>query len=291
MRSCERCGGSGVIERIDGNLAKECQCAVVRRLAAAMPAYVRHADARKEHFELPLVRDGVGRSYFVKATWQDMKAVVKAVMMINPSKFVKITSDRELRDVYVGGTSRQSKGDDADGVLNTLEDAMKPPALCIVRLGELTYKNKAAPGLLEEALCIRLDRDLPTWVVSDLDRPFGRGSLAYSDSVWSLIKTTMKECTVPRIAPALVGDDGNDSVMGGGSGSSDVSASPLAPEPVASSQAAPKRRHPQAPPDDESAAEEKPRRRIQPVPDEDAPKGLERYGMGLGAPKKFRGRD
>lgn len=245
-----------------------------------MPAYVRHADARHEHFELPLVKDGIGKSYFIRSSWADMKAILKAVILTNPSKFIRITSDREIRDVGVGSTGRAARGADETDVYNNLEDIMGPPALCVVRLGELLYKNKAAAGLLEEALCYRLDRDLPTWVVSDLDRPFGRGSNAFSDSVWDLLRTAMKDFLVPRIAPAAGPDEPNSALGPSPAGER----SPLAPEPVAGP--APRRR-PDPPPGPEP---ERPRRRIQPVPDEDAPKGLGEYGMGLGPSKKFQKR-
>ena len=226
MQQCEKCGNSGVIESLNGGLARECRCAVIRRLAAAMPAHIRHADPKKEHFELPLVREGTKKSFFVKASWPDMKAIIKAVMMLNPSKFIRVTSDREIRDVGVGSTSRQARGPDEVEVFNTLEDIMSPPALCIMRLGELQYKNKAAAGLLEEALSYRLDRDLPLWVISDLDRPFGNGSFAFSDSLWDLIKTSLKQVLVPRIASVDVAES-NSAVAPAKSFNS-----PFAAEPV-----------------------------------------------------------
>jgi len=274
QKICERCGGNGVIERLDGGMPKECQCAVLRRVAAAMPAYVRYADLMHEHLKLPVLTDGIGKSYFIKTTREDLYAIVKAAMMINSSRFVRMTSDRELRDVYVGSTSRKSRGDDAGDVINTLEEVMGPPALCIVQLGELVSRNKAAPAILEEALCIRLDRDLPTWVVSYYDRPFGQGSISYSDSVWNILKSAMNELAIPRISKANVPDAPSATRT-----FAPESISPQSPrnypEPVAS----------------RNLVEEKPRRRIQSTdPDPDLPKGFEDFGKGSKS-KKFQRRD
>jgi len=277
-KTCEHCGDTGVIERQDGMMPKECECAVLRRVAAAMPAYVRCADLTHEHLKLPILRGGIKKSYFIKAAREDLYALVKAAMMINSSKFVRITSDRELRDVYVGSTSRKSKGDDAGEVINTLEEVMGPPALCVIQLGELVSKNKAAAAILEESICIRLDRDLPTWVVSYYDRPFGQGSVSYSDSVWSILKGAMNELVIPRISLAHSPD-------------SQSAISAFAPEPIASQSSQPTKRY-QNQEEPTRPTPEKKRGRIRSAdPDPDLPKGFENFGRGSGSGKKFSSRD
>jgi hypothetical protein len=265
---CEHCGGTGVIERLEG-MPKECQCAVLRRVAASMPAQVRHADLRYEHLNLPLLKEGIGKSYFIRAAREDVYAIIKAVMMINSSKFIRITSDRELRDVYVGSTSRRSRGDDADIVINTLEEVMGPPSLCIIQLDELKSRNKAAAAILEEALCIRLNCDKPTWAVSYSDSPFGNGSIAYSDAVWGLLKHSMNELVIPRIVAAATP-------------TSNTNTSAFAPEQVAS-QVAPQRIQP-TPVERPAPA---PRRIRSADPDPDLPKGFENFGQGVKPSKGF----
>lgn len=273
-KPCEYCGGTGVIERPDGMMPKECQCAVLRRIAASMPAYVRYADLTHEHLKLPILRDGMRKSYFIKAAREDLYALVKAAIMINSSKFVRITSDRELRDVYVGSTSRKSKGDDAVDVINTLEEVMGPPTLCVIQLGELVSRNKAAAAILEEALCIRLDRDLPTWVVSYYDRPFGQGSVSYSDSVWNLLKGAMNELSIPRIAAAQTPELSS-------------ATSTFAPEPVVSKNETRQSRFRES--QEEIRPSNKSKSRIQSV-DPELPKGFENFGKGSGGGKKLTGR-
>jgi hypothetical protein len=197
MPPCEKCGGSGVIEK-DGK-TYECQCALLRRLAAAMPGFVRVAIVSKAHIVHPIT-DDINKNYLIDAAWSDARALIKVAMYKHPNLHFRITSDREIRDVGVGSTSRQARGDDATIVFNSLQDYMEPPKLVIVRLNELGYKNRAAAGLLEEALNIRVDRGLTTWVLNNKNKPFSPASHAYSEAVWDLIHTAFKKIDIPRIA-------------------------------------------------------------------------------------------
>jgi hypothetical protein len=197
MEACKLCAGAGAFER-DGKLY-ECECALLRRIAAAMPSYVRRAEVLPAHLDTGLL-EKASRSLYVSARWPDMKAVLKAVMIKYPSKFVRITSDAEIRDVYVGSRSRSARTADYEGdVYNNLADLMGPPDLCVVRLNEIANKNKAAPGALEEALSHRLDRDLPTWVLSNLDKRFTVGSFSYSEAVADLLSAGFEHVSVPQI--------------------------------------------------------------------------------------------
>ena len=260
----------------------------------------------KDHFELPLLR-AIDKSVFIKSAWVDMKAVVKATMMKNPNLFVRITSDREILDVYLGKKSRGSRGDvdgglsrrarvDLEGdeyVYNSIEDLMKPANLCIVRLNEIGYKNKAAPGALEEGLSYRLDRDLPTWIISDLDKPYALGSFSYSESLMDMILTSTVGFQVPRIVPRVQFDLEEamglsaPSVIGPSAPKTTGTASVMAN--VSSSPDAPIL---DADPIDERPQREVRKNKIRSSEDMDAPKGLESiYGSGIKPSRKPRGRD
>lgn len=188
------CGGTGVVER-DGMLT-ECVCSILKRICMSMPPFIRKANVTEAHLESPLIRSP-HLSFFITSEWADMKAIIKATMIANASLLIKITSDREIRDVFVGSKSRAARGDD-EVVFNNIEDLMSAPDLSIVRLNELTYKNKAAPGALEEALSYRMDRERPVWILSNNSRPFGMESHSYSDSVWDLI-SSLDSVHIPRI--------------------------------------------------------------------------------------------
>jgi hypothetical protein len=269
---CHKCGG--VLEK-DGKFY-ECFCDVVRRRAAAMPPFVRRADVLPQHLKLPLM-GMVKKSLFVCSSWTDMKAVVKAIMLKHLNLFLKITSDAEIRNVYVGSAAKSAKSADFDGEFyNNLQDLMDPPALMVVRLNEISNRNKAAAGALEEALCHRLDRDKPTWILSDLDKPFQSGSHAYSDTIAELVRSGYERVVVPRIAPKVVLDGGP---FGEPPTPSVQSAAPtdgpgglFSPEPVERQEPAPRRSKPQ-------------RTSRQAPEDTGVPPELEMYGQGIAKKK------
>jgi len=189
------CSGSGILEK-DGKLY-ECVCALLRRRAASMPPFIRTADLRPEHTAHKLHAQ-VKKSLYILSTWQDMKAIVKAVMICHMNLFVRVTSDNDILHAYVGAMSKKNKGEN-EATFETVGDFVGPPDLVIVRLNALTRPNKAAAGALEEAMVCRTDQDKPTWFVSDIDRPFTDKSPAYSDSLWDL----MEACAKIRVAPIL----------------------------------------------------------------------------------------
>jgi hypothetical protein len=206
MAACEKCGGIGVIEKEDR--LYECLCAYLRRRAAEMAPYIRKAPVNSKHLELPII-ELTDKLLYVISPWADMKAIIKIVMIKNPKKYIRITSDREIRDVFVGATSRAARGDDEEQamVFNTLQDLMDIPDLVIVRLNEMHYKNKAAPGALVEAVSFRADRDKPTWMISDTDRPFTNNSHAWSESMAELLSSGFVKTVIPRILPKNVIED------------------------------------------------------------------------------------
>lgn len=209
---CSVCNGLGDYEDSTGKLM-ECFCSRLRRCFASMPPHIFTSNITDGHLSLG-IHKMVDSSLFIRSTWSDMKPILKAVMIKwFEKKVVRVTSDREIRDVFVGSKSKLIQQDDDRIVYNNLQDLMEPvherlsdatllamkKDLVIVRLNELSYKNKAASGALEEAVSFRVDRNKPTWIISDLDKPFGPGSHAYSDSVWNLLVTSFKGIDIPRI--------------------------------------------------------------------------------------------
>jgi hypothetical protein len=189
------CSGSGILEK-DGKLY-ECVCALLKRRAASMPPFIRTADLRPEHTAHKLHAQ-IKKSLFILSTWQDMKAIVKAVMICHMNLFVRVTSDNDILHAYVGAMSKKNKGEN-EATFETVGDFVGPPDLVVIRLNAITRPNKAAAGALEEAMVCRADQDKPTWFVSDMDRPFTSTSPAYSESLWDL----MEACAKIRIPPIL----------------------------------------------------------------------------------------
>jgi hypothetical protein len=285
--ACEICGGAGTYEK-DGK-SIECECSLWTRIGSSMPPYILSARFLPQHLESPLLRC-FDRSCFVIGSWIDLRAIIKATMMKYHGKFFRITSDREALNVFLGSKSKASLQEDAKVVYNSVEDLMGGgdqkgrssvgPDLVILRLNELGYKNEAAPGILEEAIGCRLDYGKATWVLSDLDKPFGSGSFSYSDAVWDMLHTSFIQVRVPRITPR-----------------SEV-APPVIPN-ILSDVEDEEPNHPVSPVKEKSPARssENVRRTIQSVPDEDSTSGLGMYGAGLsnkkrfGPKKSFGGRD
>lgn len=210
MKPCNKCNGNGTIEK-DGKLY-ECTCSYIHRRAIEMPVYIRKAQVIKQHIQHQIINLS-DKSLYIITSWNDIKAIIKVMMLKYSNKFIKITSDREIRDVYVGATSRAARGissNDEDNmeIYNSLQDLMDLPDLMVVRLNEMHYKNKAAPGALEEAVSYRLDRDKPVWMVSNIDKPFVEGSHAWSVSVFELLNSAFEKMNIPRILPKVMINDG-----------------------------------------------------------------------------------
>ena len=283
MVGCAKCGGLGAIEK-DGRTF-ECECSLIRRISASMPLYIRKADVQKAHMELPLLKC-IRKHLMVISSWADMKAIMKILIISNPNKFIRVSSDREIRDVYVGAKSRAAKGDDDGKIYNSLEDLMDPPDLVIVRLNELSYKNKAASGALVEAVSYRTDRDKPIWLFNDTDKPFTNGSHAYSDSVADLIKTSFPIYRVERIS-SYAGID-HESIMPVEIKSEPVSKPTAAISDKSLPVVKPKLPEPEPEPVEIPKKAQKPMR-IRPSQDDEVETGLGMYGAGISTSgSKFR---
>ncbi len=283
--SCKKCEGQGVIDR-DGKLY-ECECERWRRIALSMDVHIRKANCLDDHIQHPLV-DMVKQSCFVIASWADMKPIIKVSIIKHWPKLIKITSDALIRNVFVGGASKNARSSDYDGeIYNNLQDYMDPPDLMIVRLNELSYKNRAASGALEEAVSYRLDREKATWVLSDLDHPFTLGSHAFSESVADLFNSAFKKVSVPRIAPRIQIE--NSIFATGSSFGANTSAASVASSTFEPEEAPKPKPKPQFGRDSEAINKPKYTPKIKSAPDEENPY-YSLMGQGVSKSKKFRGR-
>lgn len=164
-----------------------------------MPVYIRKAHVQKEHLALPILKDW-RKHYFITASWADMRAMIKAWMIINDRKHLQVTSDREIKEVFVGNKSRtDGETEYLTARYNSIEDLVDPADLLVIKLNELGYKNKAAAGALEEAINYRLDRDKITWAFNDVRRPFGNNSICYSDSLSDVIAAGFRSVVIHTI--------------------------------------------------------------------------------------------
>jgi len=90
--------------------------------------------------------------------------------------FFRIITDERLKNVWVGNEQYKSLSAEARDVVptfNSLADLLGPDQdLVIIKLGYFGQHNRAAAGLLKEALLIRESLHKATWLVLDPNRPW-----------------------------------------------------------------------------------------------------------------------
>lgn len=283
---CKECNGRGILEKDDK--LYECDCERWRRISLSMDAVIRKANCVDGHYVHPLT-NMIKQDCFIIGSWADMKAIIKVSIIKHWPKLIRLTSDALIRNVFVGGASKNARSSDFEGeIYNNLQDYMDAPDLMIVRLNELSYKNKAAAGALEEALSYRLDREKATWVLSDIDRPFSLGSHAYSDSVMQLL-SSLDKVSIPRILPRM---QINDSFFSPEPVETDSSSPPESPLTVPGLDPQPKKANPGKLPfgrDSEAISKPRPQKKIYPSGDPDD--FFSSIGQGVGKPKRLKGGD
>ena len=110
--------------------------------------------------------------FFRKCPWgtflAHLKFVVHAKMTREKDWTFRVITDEEIKRVFVGAesyTSRKKEERDLKVTFNSLADLVREYDLVIVRLGQLGYKNRAAPGAFRETLLHREAVREATWIV------------------------------------------------------------------------------------------------------------------------------
>jgi len=194
---CDPCNGQGWC--LVKEVPFECMCGHLKRVAAGMPLYIKQASVAREHVGLPMVRSPKA-NLFIDASWSDMRAIVKVMMMTGTNGHISIVDEQELLAAYVGSMGKASKSADYVGVIyNNISELVSPPDLVVVRLNTLSNKNKAAAGVLIDAVKTRVDYGKPTWLLCDIDRPFNQASFSYSDELIEIVAANFKRISIPRV--------------------------------------------------------------------------------------------
>ncbi len=194
---CDPCNGQGwcMVKEVPF----ECMCGHLKRVAAGMPPYIRQATVAREHVGLPMVRQPRA-NLWVDASWSDMRAIVKVMMMTGTNGHIMVIDEHDLLAAYVGSMAKASKSADYNGVIyNNISELVSSPDLIVLRLNTLSNKNKAAAGVLIEAVKVRVDYGKMTWLLNDVDRPFNQASFSYSDELIEIVASNFRRLSVPRI--------------------------------------------------------------------------------------------
>lgn len=116
-----------------------------------------------------------------------------------------ITTDERLKNVWVGNEQYKSlptQTRESIPTFNSLTDLLGANQdLVIIKLGYIGQLNRAAPGLLKEALMIRESLHKPTWLVLDPDCPWTH---SYNPDVAEYVKSNYKAIRIePTADPGI----------------------------------------------------------------------------------------
>lgn len=181
--ACSRCRGVGDVQ-IEG-VWVHCVCVArlskVQRVRACWPPDVLRAAGRNEVRQSAL--DGrLGENLRIRAERSVLVShLARAVVAAGRIELVRIASDADLVDAWlanVGGI----RDDEAAGHRGEQEaryrnvsDLVAPPKLLVLYVGVRAARLADLPDLILEAIQVRQQRGLATWVVDTVDRPMGEG--------------------------------------------------------------------------------------------------------------------
>lgn len=159
--------------------------------------------------------------------WHNLKPHLKWALGkrrpgFNPLLFFwLILTDENLKDIWVGNKQYKAlsleKREEVK-TYNALGDLLEGRDLIIIKLGYFGQRNRAAPGILKEALLIREAQGKPTWLVHD---PKRRWDISFNPDVAEYVKENFKGVKIePTADPGVEtptdivvdDDDGEDEV-------------------------------------------------------------------------------
>jgi hypothetical protein len=192
-KPCPDCNGDQWI-RIDNLTSKPCGCLQGFLLRQHLGSALATAPKTRSPLFVPPSVDRTEENLFLKGSWTDLlphfRWTLGCKYNLDTSHSFLITTDERLLQVWLGSESytqrSRSKRDEVD-TYNNLADLVNGPRLLIIRLGFLGYPNKAAPGVLKQALGIREVSLKPTWLIEEPSSVFGHGHHTHSDEVESYI--------------------------------------------------------------------------------------------------------
>jgi len=213
----EGCDGQGYIlvhrevdEGFNPEHVQQCPNLYARQLADHLGkelALVQHVTS-SPLLELEDGRDLTGSNLLIeKCPWRNLLPHLKWVLGNKGLLFFfRIVTDEGLKDVWVGNKAYKAMSSEAREVVptfNSLSDLLGADIdLVIIKVGYLGQLNRAAPGLLKEALLIRESLHKPTWLVLDPNRPW---TFSYNPDVGEYVKQNFKAVRVPPADPGIDG--------------------------------------------------------------------------------------
>lgn len=200
---CPRCGGSGYI-MVDDFHVRQCVCSYARDMKEHLGPEIAGATVI---YESPLYVPGevdlTEEPLFIKGNWRDVKAHLKWVLFYKGLSYkFRIVTDERLKAVYLGAEDYRAKAKikrESDENYNTLSDLVGEDFdLVIIIVGQIGYKNVAAPGILKEALMLRETLGKVTWLVED---PLRVWRHSYDIDVGEYVRETFRTVVLAGARP------------------------------------------------------------------------------------------
>lgn len=203
--SCPICKGKQWTYEYNGDemLSVPCVCLAKQQLRGFLGPEIASANPVKSDLYKPQLNSDTGKlegdrtteNLFLKGNWSTICSHLHWALwgkrrFSKNNFFFKIITDEKLLPVWLGNEAynrRAAKVRDDIETFNSLADLVSDPTLLIIRLGYLGYTNRAAPGVLLQALGIREALYKPTWIVEGSNY-FGEGHFSYSAEVGMYIE-------------------------------------------------------------------------------------------------------
>ena len=181
--ACSRCRGVGDVQ-IEG-VWVHCVCVArlskVQRVRACWPPDVLRAAGRNEVRQSAL--DGRLRENLrIRAERGVLVShLARAVVASGRIELVRIASDADLVDAWLANVGDLRDGEavghrgEQEARYRNVSDLVAPPKLLVLYVGVRAARLADLPDLILEAIQVRQQRGLATWVVDTVDRPLAEG--------------------------------------------------------------------------------------------------------------------
>jgi hypothetical protein len=179
---CKDCGGKGWFRTGDDLYSRPCRCVRNRKIAQHLGPAIADAPIVSST-PLYVIKDGkvetdhTKSNLFITSTWNAAAPHFKrALANKGLSFYTKVTTDEEVKRVFVGATSFKSLTAEQREIVevnNSLDElAGSNYDLAIIQLGVISHPNKAAANCHLELLKIREVLNKATWILMPPDRAF-----------------------------------------------------------------------------------------------------------------------
>lgn len=213
---CEGKGNTPYVGELDGVeqvFLKPCDGVLVKQFRDRVGAQIFNAPTLKKSGLYMEGQDLSQENIWLTAYSEDFLPHLKFLLWHKgASFFFRRVTDSILLDAWL---SKEKETESATIDYRSLRDAVEDPDLVIIELGAVSYENRALPGVILEALNIRLHEGRPVWVIDSMTQSIQNPThFCHSSQLVYLLQESFRHVTIKprqRISPAppplVLGDD------------------------------------------------------------------------------------